>query len=1351
MCGPLRTLRAADPRLNRQETIASVSTILVRRPSRRPGPDMPDGEFQLQEPPELPEEQSTMSAVFNYLPMAMTSMAMVLLFIRPGAQGSAVNTFMPYVAGGMMLLGAVAMLVGQYVRARSERKRQLNGDRRDYLRYLTQSRAKAREVVTSQRDAMLWRAPAPDALWALVRTSRLWERRSTHDDFAEVRLAVGEQAMRMRIAPLSTKPVEDLEPLSAHALRRFIRAYATVEDQPVAVYLRGYARISLEGDAEASRAMVRAMIGQLAVFHAHDELRIAVCAADEHLADWDWVKWLPHAMHPTDRDGAGPVRLIGSDPDELERIIGPDLADRSRFEPGGSPSREEPFIVIVVDSGRAQSATRFDSGGYRNTVIVHIDDPLPWDGTPFTLGLKVEPDALEVVGQDHSGRRTLTPLGRPDTLSPARVHALARLLAPYRMSMAIEVVEPLVTDFELTSLLGIPNMHVHDTERLWGDLHQDSRLAVPIGVEENGAPLELDLKESALGGMGPHGMLIGATGSGKSELLRTLVLSLALTHSPDTLNFVLVDFKGGATFIGLDKLRHTSALITNLADEVTLVERMQDALHGELIRRQEQLRAAGNFSSVHEYEKARQANPSMEPMPTLFVVVDEFSELLAAHRDFMELFVMIGRLGRSLGVHLLLASQRLDEGRIHQLESHLSYRIALRTFSAIESRSVLGVPDAHQLPPAPGNGFLKTGTDQLTRFKAAYVSGAYRVRRRSGPQATAATEIVPFLSGYVADRSPTPAPEPIAEGEEDEDTESLLNVALERLHNVGPPARQVWLPPLGVPPTLDELLSMIGRPLPDSGPAWSSEPLLEVPLGVIDRPFEQLRLPLKAELLGAGGNIGIAGGPQSGKSTMLVTLICALALTNTPAQTQFYVLDFGGGALQALRGLPHVGSVVGRMDTARINRTVSEMMEIITHREQFFAEHGVDSMATYRRRRAAGEFSEESYGDVFLVIDGWSTIRQDFMDLVTPLTQLAQRGLSYGVHLVVASPRWADIHSGVRDLLGSRFELRLGDAVDSNVNMRKAQTVPRIAGRGLTLDQYHFLTGLPRADGVGDPVSLSVGVTELVGRVTGAWSGPSAPPVRTLPTRLLAAELPAAELTEFGGIRIPLGLEGRGMRPFWHDFSTTPHLLVIGDTETGKTTLLHHITNAVREHYSAESARVVLVDLRRQLFDAIPKEQQLGYAVSSESAREMMGAAAHAMKARLPGPDITPDRLRRRDWWSGPELFIIIDDYDLVSGAGGGSPLAPIIEMLPQAADIGMHLIMARAAGGFSRATSDPAIRSLIESNTPSILLSSPPSEGVLFGNVRAQRMSPGRALWISRRDPIPVQLAIAEGMEEED
>ncbi|MFC7326853.1 type VII secretion protein EccCa [Marinactinospora rubrisoli] len=1319
-----------------------MSTILVRRPPRRPGPDMPSGDISLQEPPELPEMQSSVSSVFMYLPMAMTSLAMMMLFIRPGGSGGGV---MPYIAGGMMLTGAVLMLAGQYVRTILERRRKLNDDRRDYLRYLNQMRTRLRQVVTEQRDAMLWRAPDPDALWAIVRTSRLWERRSTDDDFAEVRLAVGEQEMGMTISPVSSKPVEDLEPLSAHALRRFIRAYATVENQPISVYLRGYAHVSLRGDAEASRAMVRALIGQLVVFHTHDDLRVAACVADDRRAHWSWLKWLPHAQHPTEHDGAGALRLIAQDAVELEGLIGEEFADRPRFDPAAAPSRDEPYTVIIVDGGQIPPGSRFIGGGFRNAVIIDVDDPLPPEHDPYTLGLDVARDRLQMISQDHSGRTVYSPLGRPDRLSRTRADSLARLLAPYRVSVAQEITEPLTTDFELTTLLGITNLHGHDVHRMWSELHPKNRLRVPIGMTADGAPLELDLKESALGGMGPHGMLIGATGSGKSELLRTLVLALALTHSSETLNFILVDFKGGATFIGLDRLRHTSALITNLADEAILVERMQDALHGELVRRQEQLRAAGNHSSIHEYEKARQSDPTMEPMPTLFVVVDEFSELLAAHRDFMDLFVMIGRLGRSLGVHLLLASQRLDEGRMHQLESHLSYRIGLRTFSAIESRGVLGVPDAHQLPSAPGNGYLKSDTETLTRFKAAYVSGPYHARQRSSARSEVLAEVVPFLDGYVPGRAPVQEVE--EEVATDENSEPLLGVALTRLHEQGPAARRVWLPPLDVPPLIDELLEMLGVTLPEGGLLWSAESKLTVPLGIIDRPFEQMRLPLKAELAGAGGHVGIAGGPQSGKSTLLALLMTSLAVLNTPAQVQFYCLDFGGGVLQALSGLPHVGSVVGRTDSRRINRTIMELTELLDRREAQFAEHGVDSMATYRRRRAAGEFADDVYGDVFLVIDGWATIRQDFMDLIAPILQIAQRGLNYGVHVVAASPRWADYHSGVRDLMATRFELRLGDAVDSMVNMRKAKTVPRIVGRGITEDQHHFLTGLPRADGNADPVSLSAGMTEIIERVRAAWDGPAAPPVRTLPPKLRAAELPASELTAGGALRVPLGLESRRMQPFWHDFSATPHLLVVGDTETGKTTLLRHITNAIRAHYNPNTARVVLVDQRRELYDAIPSEMQLGYAVAADPAREMMAAAAGAMKERLPGPDITPDRIRKRDWWSGPELFLIVDDLEMISGSGP-SPLAPLLPMLSQGAEIGMHLIVVHAAGGFGRASMEPVLRSLIDGNTPAIMLSTPPSEGMLFGNVRAQNMPPGRALWISRRDPVEVQLAIAEGAD---
>ena len=228
--------------------------------------------------------------------------------------------------------------------------------------------------------------------------------------------------------------------------------------------------------------------------------------------------------------------------------------------------------------------------------------------------------------------------------------------------------------------------------------------------------------------MGPHGLCVGATGSGKSEFLRTLTLGLVATHPPEALNLVLVDFKGGATFLGFERLNHVAAVITNLADEAHLVARMRDALSGELNRRQELLRAAGNVANVADYESARRRGVALAPLPTLFIVVDEFSELLSQHPDFVELFVAIGRVGRSLGMHLLLASQRLEEGRLRGLETHLSYRICLKTFSASESRAVLGTADAFDLPNTPGAAYLKTASGDLVRFQSAYVSGPVAAR-----------------------------------------------------------------------------------------------------------------------------------------------------------------------------------------------------------------------------------------------------------------------------------------------------------------------------------------------------------------------------------------------------------------------------------------------------------------------------------------------------------------------------------------------------------------------------------------------------------------------------------------------
>ncbi|MEF9884029.1 type VII secretion protein EccCa [Streptomyces sp. P9-A4] len=1363
-----------------------MSTVLFRRPARRRGPDMPEGELALQEPPTLPEAEPNTSAMWTYLPMGLTSLAMLMMFLRPGQA-----TAFSYIAIGLMLFSSVAMILAQLIRTAGERKRKLKGERRDYLRYLTQMRRRIRVTVGAQQKALSWRHPDPDALWALVGTSRQWERRPADEDFAEVRVAVGDQKLAVRLAPLSTKPVEDLEPLAAHALRSFIRAYGTVPEQPIALYLRAWSRVVIReegaeqdpggpegpgapegpgspdgsgdpGDpggsgGERSRALLRSLVAQLVTFHAPEELNIALCVSDERRAAWEWLKWLPHAQHGYQRDGAGQVRLAAADFQSLEELLGVDFTQRPPFDPETPPGRDEPFTLVVVDGGTVPAGHRVTGAGYRNTVLVDLGGALAWKAARGTLRLRLDTAGLHLVRTDRERREQATFLGRPDVLGPAAARALAARLSPYRLGGGATASEPFVTDTELTSLLGIPDLRRHEPARLWKHpVEGRGRLRVPIAVGEDGTPVELDIKESAQGGMGPHGMLIGATGSGKSELLRTLVLGLALTHSSETLNLVLVDFKGGATFLGMDELPHTSAVITNLADEVALVGRMQDALHGELIRRQELLRKAGNYASVLEYERARAAGVPLAPLPSLFVVVDEFSELLAAHRDFMELFVMIGRLGRSLGVHLLLASQRLEEGRMSALEGHLSYRIGLRTFSAIESRGVLGVPDAYHLPSQPGSGYLKSGVEALTRFRAAYVSGTYKAPRRGARREQIARQVVPWGTEWVVPHTLPAAPDPEETAALEAETEagsgsgsameeSLLGLALERLRDSGPPAHQVWLPPLDTAPSLDALLPPL-TPDPDLGLTTAGpgdRGRLRVPVGLVDRPFEQVRDLLTVDLSAAGGHVAVAGGPQSGKSTLLRTLICSLALTHSPREVQFYCLDFGGGALAALAGLPHVGGVAGRLDRERIARTFAEVVSLLNRRELFFQEQGIDSMTTYRKRRAAGEFPDEPFGDVFLVVDGWSTVRSDFFDDMGVFSEIASRGLNYGVHLVIATSRWVEVSAALRDQIGTRLELRMGDPMDSAVDVRKAATVPVSPGRGLSPDKMHFLTALPRIDGQERAEDLAEALADLVEAVAESWDAPPAPAVRMLPTELPSSELPVSEHP----LRIAIGLDEAELAPVWHDFSQSPHLYLVGDTESGKTSALKLIAQQIMASHGPDEASFLVADYRRELIEAIPEEYRLGHAVSADPLREYVDGAARAMAARLPGEDISPARMRRADWWNGPRLFVLVDDYEMVGSPFDG-PFEPLVPHLPLGYEIGLHMIVARASTGAGRA--DPLVRKMGEVNSSALLLSCPPSEGYLLDNVKPRILPPGRAQSVVRRKTRLVHLALPEPVPEE-
>lgn len=1156
-------------------------------------------------PPEVPQSASSSTLALPVVLAVVTAGVMAAIFFT----GSSAARNPALLAVPAMTLASLLLTTGRVRRRGAVTDR----DRDDYLEYLRGLRIRVTEVAVAQHASLMLAHPDPDTLWTLVGDSRMWPGRSA-DAECRVRVGVGHRPLDTRLVVAAMPPPRRCDPLTSGALRRFVRTHSVLCDAPVDIPLQAAQMVTIDGDAARVRGLLRAMICQLAISHPPDELLIVGAVTDR--AEWDWLKWLPHNQHPGAIDLIGSVRMVYPTPAVARDVLA---------------TVASPRVVVIVDAPGS-------------------------DGSPIpgATVLRVGGESASVTIR-HCGGQDI--LATPDYLDRDDAVVCARRMTAYAGASPPRV-------GGVASLFGIDA----DPVTLWRNQKRRDRLCVPIGATLDGRPVHLDIKEAAERGTGPHGLCVGATGSGKSELLRTVALGMMARNSPEVLNLLLIDFKGGATFLDLARAPHVAAVITNLAEEAPLVARMREALAGEMNRRQQFLRTAGNFVSVAAYNQARGAG-SMA-LPTLFIIVDEFSELLSQHPDFADTFVAIGRLGRSLGMHLLLASQRLDEGRLRGLEAHLSYRICLKTLSAGESRAVLGTTDAYELPSTPGAGLLRGAGGELIRFQAAFVSGPGQVAGDAGSVSPAVRRFTAETVGL-----PTRA--------EPEQRSSLLQLVLDRLEGQGPPAHRVWLPPLNAAPSLRALLGE-GTPTP-----------LAVPIGVVDRPYEQSRTPLVVDLSGAAGNLAVVGAPRSGKSTVLCTLITALAATHGPGQVQFYCLDFGGGTLSSLCDVPHIGAVADRTQPELVWRMAAEVESAVRAREVLLRDHG----------------TLESKAHVFLVVDGWGGLRQEFEAVAEMVTAIAAQGLSYGVHVIVSATRWAEIRPALKDQLGTRIELRLGDPADSEVDRREARQVPiDRPGRGLCGDGLHMMIALPAREGL-------------------AWhgGGPAAPPIALLPSRV-----------EYEGVihghdqRIVLGLGEHQLATIAVDFAPGQHLLILGDNGCGKTAALRTLCREIVRVHTAAQARLFLVDLRRTLLGVVTSEHLGGYVMSPTALGVVVRDLVDLLQARMPGAEVSQAQLRARSWWTGPDIYLVIDDYDLVA-TPTANPLLPLLEFLPYAADLGFHTIVARRSGGAARALFDPLLAGLRDLGCMGMLMSGRAEEGALLGSKPPVPLPPGRGTLITR------------------
>ena len=1353
-----------------------MSGVVFHRPVRALPPAIPGGRVTL---PAVPQEQraSQGSAMMTLAMPVMSSVMMAGYMFSYGKP-------LLIVIGVVFVVGSIGTgLIMRHQMRKGTRKNKAV-QRARYLEYLTGVRQAAREVATQQRFAAAWAHPSPERLWAIsVRRRRVWERRAADPDFLRVRLGLGRDKLATAIGVSGhADPLAEYDPQVLGMVQRLTDRLCMVGRQPAWADLGNAGVVSVLGPPARARALARAMLMQIAVLHAPDDVAVIVCTADD--PGWEWAKWLPHtrcgqtAERAGDPGEAGLPPLVAAGMEGLADVLRSELEQASQHRPGrgGQPGQirlagpQLPVrrrLLVVVDSydpaaAWAQSPeltglleAAGPESGITVVCLVAVESAEP---TRTQLRARVGDDGTLSLEGPRPELRGAATEAVADQAGPVLAELTARALAPLRLSQ--EPDRLLVTTISMPEMLGITDLATFNPAGSWLDAEDEQVLLLPIGRDADGEPVELDLKESAQGGMGPHGLVVGATGSGKSELLRTLVTGLTMTHSPELLSLVLVDFKGGATFAGLTELPHVAGLITNLADDLSLVDRVRAALHGEQQRRQKLLRDAGNADSLLDYHARRAAGHTdaagkpLQPLPYLLIVVDEFGELLSQRSDFIDLFVQIGRVGRSLGMHLLLATQRLDEGRLRGLESHLSYRICLRTFSAAESRAVIGTTDAYQLPPIPGSAYLKVSEATYRRFRVAHMSGPYHVPGDAGALESAGATVTAFGLRTAPPDRPDGRPEQ-SRPRSVHTGPTAMRVAIEQLCRFGESVHQVWLPPL---PSVIALDALLGPLTEQPGRGWQAAMWprcgrLSFPVGLIDLPFQQRQEPLVLDFARKHGNLAVVGAPQTGKSGLLRTLMLSAMLTHTPEETQFYCLDYGGGTLAPLAAAPHVGAVAGRRDPQTAGRLLSEMLRLITAREQLFAEHAVDSPAAFRTLAGSGRLPAGTRAaDVFVVIDNWGAVRADLEDADDAVTEIAFRGLGVGVHLILTASRWADIRVKLRDGIGARLELRLNDPAESEVNRQLArQLAASPAGRGVVPPGLLFHCLASRLDGMETMEDIGDSQDETIAKIAASWTGAVAPPVRLLPDLVRAADLAGHEPA--AGARsataVPIGLGDADLGPVSLDLSEDdPHLLILGDAGAGKTVFLRTLLHGLAGRHGPNQVRFMLVDFRRSLLDALPPSYVGAYAGDAPAAREYASQLAAKLAGRMPPPGLSSGELRARTWWSGPELYLVADDYDLAA-TGQSGPLAPLIDYIPQAREIGLHIILARRVSGMSRAlTSDPLLTRIRDLGTAGLILSGDAREGVLLGSERAAPRPPGRGMLIRRRQPpVLIQVATATGL----
>jgi len=1125
--------------------------------------------------------------------------------------------------------------------------------------------------------------PAEVLLNAVGPGHRLWERRRSDPDYLSWRLGLADRPSLVSITDRNVKDIDEKpEP-------------KVVNDVPVVMSLRDNGVVGVAGEPEVAEALARWLVGQTAVLHSPRDVRVVLIAGPDGEQRWGWTRWLPHCRV----EGEVIPAMLGTEQESVGRRVGEMsnlVAERLAAMDGGGLTKGSPApdYVVVLDGARRLRAlpgivSMLRDGPRTGVNILCLDDDersLPEECRAIircgTEGLTLH----QTMAEDVKGVRA-------DLVEATWADRIGRALAPVRDATPSEDDAGLPRSARLLECIELENPTPESIIAGWTDR---VRTDVVIGAGYDG-PFRLDLRKD-----GPHALIAGTTGSGKSELLQTIVASLAVANRPDQLTFVLVDYKGGSAFKECNKLPHTVGMVTDL--DTHLVGRALTSLGAEL-RRREHLLALPGAKDLEDYQALQLHDPSLPTIPRLALVIDEFASLKAELPDFVTGLVTIAQRGRSLGIHLVLATQRPSGVVSADIRANTNMRIALRVTDEGESRDIIDAPESGRIAAnTPGRGYARIGPSAVLPFQSGRVGG-----RRPGVTASQTQVKAPLAWTIPWGRVGLAAPSrPKPQGSDTDEGETDLSVLVEAIIDAGLKSgierqHSPWLPALPVVVTLADLRERLLERDPTAASRHGC-----VPWALEDRPDDQDQVA-RTFTLGKDGHLFLIGGARSGRSTALRTIAGALAKSVPARDLNIYGLDCGNGALLPLTTLPHTGAVVQRSEVERASRLLERLTEEVTKRQEVLGRDGFADIE--EQRNAAAPDQRLPY--VVLFLDRWEGFMSDLSEtdmgrLFDAMMGLLREGASVGVQVVMAGDRTL-LSGRVSSMVEHKFVMRLPDRSDYTSAGLRPKEMPEHMGDGrglwaeIAIEAQVAVLG-EDTSGAGQSAALRAIAASVAQR--DADVPVALQPVRlgVLPAEVDASQaLPGLDTTRLPAMFVPMGIGGDRLELLGVDLSSSPAALVAGPPRSGRTNTLQMVAA-----YAAQTGRGML-----------------GFTPRENALTTMLGEARCVV-----GVEHEPEAVAVLVRQLGSGSLILVDDAEALREGPMGAVMTALVQ---QARERGLGLVIAgqnqELGGGFSG-----WIHEARKGRQGIVLSPQEPLAGDLFGG-RVQRTSlqarikPGRAV----------------------